>query len=135
MCLKPFLSLQHASSPLPYRVNVTFIDKKGVSHPASGVTGTNLVRVAQAADVELEGACECSLACSTCHVILEPKVYDALPPPNEDEEDLLDLAFGLTPTSRLGCQLLLEKKLENAKITLPRATRNLYVDGHVPKPH
>jgi ferredoxin len=66
---------------------------------------------------------------------LEPKVYDALPPPNEDEEDLLDLAFGLTPTSRLGCQILLDKKLENAKITLPRATRNLYVDGHVPKPH
>ena len=97
--------------------------------------GTNLVRVAQAADIELEGACECSLACSTCHVILEPKVYDALPPPNEDEEDLLDLAFGLTPTSRLGCQIFLDKNIENAKIKLPRATRNLYVDGHVPKPH
>ena len=66
---------------------------------------------------------------------MESKVYDALPPPNEDEEDLLDLAFGLTPTSRLGCQVLLGKTIEGAKITLPRATRNLYVDGHVPKPH
>ena len=114
---------------------MTFIDKKGVSHPASGAEGANLVRVAHAADIELEGACECSLACSTCHVILEPAVYDALPPPSEDEEDLLDLAFGLTPTSRLGCQVKLGSVVDGAKITLPRATRNLYVDGHVPKPH
>ncbi len=56
-------------------------------------------------DVELEGACEASLACSTCHVILPKKIYDNLTPPVDEEEDLLDLAFGLTPTSRLGCQV------------------------------
>lgn len=60
--------------------------------------GQNLLRVAQKNDVELEGACECSIACSTCHVILEPEFYDSLEEACEDEEDMLDMAFGLTET-------------------------------------
>ena len=55
--------------------------------------------------MELEGACEASLACSTCHVILPQDIYNELEPAEDDEEDLLDLAFGLTTTSRLGCQV------------------------------
>ena len=119
----------------PRSFTVTFVDKRGAETVATGAAGTNLVRLAHAFGVELEGACECSLACSTCHVILEPRVYDALPPGGEDEEDLLDLAFGLTPTSRLGCQVLLGPAVAGARIKLPKATRNMYVDGHVPKPH
>ena len=53
--------------------------------------------------MDLEGACEASLACSTCHVILEEGIYEGLPEAEEEEEDLLDLAYGLTYTSRLGC--------------------------------
>ena len=116
-------------------MTLAFVDKDGKRTPAQGRVGENLVHLAHAAGVELEGACECSLACSTCHVILEARVYDALPPPGEDEDDLLDLAFGLTPTSRLGCQVLLGDALEGARVQLPKATRNMYVDGHVPKPH
>ncbi len=116
-------------------MTVTFVDKSGAGRSVSGPAGQNLVRLAHAHGVELEGACECSLACSTCHVILEPRVYAALPPPGEDEEDLLDLAVGLTPTSRLGCQLALGPELAGARVQLPSATRNFYVDGHVPKPH
>ena len=56
------------------------------------------MRVAHAHGVELEGACECSLACSTCHVVLEERHYASLAPPHDEEEDLLDLAFGLTAT-------------------------------------
>lgn len=97
--------------------------------------GQNIVHLAHEKDVELEGACECSLACSTCHVILESNVYDALEPPSPEEEDLLDLAFGLTATSRLACQVKLSTDCEGAKIKLPAATRNFYVDGHKPKPH
>lgn len=78
--------------------------------------------------VDLEGACEGSIACSTCHVILEPSVFDELPMPSEEEEDMLDLAFGLTETSRLGCQVHLEEKHDGMTITLPAATRNMYVD-------
>ena len=78
-------------------VRVTFV-KKGVETPCQGLEGENLVHLAHANGVELEGACECSLACSTCHVILQPAAFGALPAAGEEEEDLLDLAFGLTPT-------------------------------------
>lgn len=91
--------------------------------------------MAHANDVDLEGACDGACACSTCHVVLEKNVYDDLPAATEEEEDMLDLAFGLTETSRLGCQVKLEEKHDGISIRLPSATRNLYVDGHVPKPH
>jgi ferredoxin len=98
--------------------------------------GSNLMRVAHANNIELEGACEGVCACSTCHVILESKIYDSLPEASEIEEDMLDQAFGLTSTSRLGCQIKLNKKdHDNMLIKIPSATRNFYVDGHVPKPH
>ena len=68
-----------------------------------GREGESLLQVAQNNGVDLEGACESSLACSTCHVILDPKVFESLDEACEEEEDLLDLAYGLTHTSRLGC--------------------------------
>ena len=61
--------------------------------------------IAHEYDIDLEGACEGSIACSTCHVILSPEHYDLLPEPSDDENDMLDMAFGLTDTSRLGCQV------------------------------
>ena len=86
-----------AKVPNAQPVAFTFV-KKGVSTRVSGLEGDNLVHVAHEAGVELEGACACSLACSTCHVILEAGVYNQLDAAGEEEEDLLDLAFGLTPT-------------------------------------
>ena len=67
------------------------------------------------------GACDGSLACSTCHVILSQEVYDSLPPPEEEELDMLDLAFDLTDTSRLGCQIKLDKSLEGMVAKVPGA--------------
>jgi len=75
------------------------------------------------------GACEGSVACSTCHVILPPEHYDLLPEPEDDENDMLDMAFGLTDTSRLGCQVKLTRELDGLTATLPSATRNMFVDG------
>lgn len=74
-------------------------------------------------------------ACSTCHLILPQTVFDALPEPSEDEDDMLDMAYGLTETSRLGCQITVTKEMEGLELQMPKATRNFYVDGHVPKPH
>lgn len=85
--------------------------------------------------LSLVGACEGSIACSTCHVILEPDVYDALPEPSDDENDMLDLAFALTDTSRLGCQVLVTKEMDGTEIRLPSATRNMFVDGKKPTHH
>ncbi|ULT93229.1 hypothetical protein L3Y34_003014 [Caenorhabditis briggsae] len=83
----------------------------------------------------MEGACEASLACSTCHVYVDPAFSDKLPEPLEEEDDMLDMAPALKDNSRLGCQIVLTKELDGITVTLPTMTRNFYVDGHVPKPH
>ncbi|GLH07448.1 Adrenodoxin-like protein, mitochondrial [Gryllus bimaculatus] len=82
-----------------------------------------------------QGACEASLACTTCHVYVKQEYFDKLPEADEVEDDLLDLAPFLKPTSRLGCQIILKKEYEGMEVTLPQATRNFYVDGHKPEPH
>lgn len=87
--------------------------------------GSNLLDIAHNNDIELEGACEGSLACSTCHVILPEEFYDKLGEPSDEENDMLDLAFGLTETSRLGCQVIMTKELDGMEVEIPRATRNL----------
>ena len=119
-------------------VSVTFVLKDKTERLIVGREGQNLLRLAQQHDIELEGACEGVCACSTCHLILEDDAYDEiedLAPLTDDEEDMLDLAFQLTPTSRLGCQIVLTPAMEGLKVELPAATRNFYVDGHVPQPH
>lgn len=90
--------------------------------------GISLLEVAHKNDISLEGACEGSLACSTCHVVVDEEFYDKLPAATEDEEDMLDLAFGLTHTSRLGCQIKITDALDGIKVSLPSATRNMMVD-------
>uniref|UniRef100_A0A8C0J3I4 Ferredoxin-2, mitochondrial n=4 Tax=Durocryptodira TaxID=1579337 RepID=A0A8C0J3I4_CHEAB len=124
------------TTPLPAsRVNVVFIDRSGHRIPVQGRVGEDVLHLAQRHDIELEGACEASLACSTCHVYVSQELLDKLPVPDEREEDMLDLAPQLQENSRLGCQIILTKELEGAEFTLPKITRNFYVDGHVPKPH
>eukprot|EP00928_Gymnodinium_smaydae_P028158 TRINITY_DN2154_c0_g3_i1.p2 TRINITY_DN2154_c0_g3~~TRINITY_DN2154_c0_g3_i1.p2 ORF type:complete len:200 (-),score=46.17 TRINITY_DN2154_c0_g3_i1:56-655(-) len=105
--------------------------RKTVSVP-SGVT---VLEAAHMNGIDLEGACEASLACSTCHVILATETFEAVGEACETEEDLLDLAPCLTPTSRLGCQITVDARLRGAVVTLPPMTLNFYVDGHVPQPH
>lgn len=89
--------------------------------------GTTVLEAAHSNGIALEGACEGSLACSTCHVILEENYYSKLEEPSEDEEDMLDMAFGLTTTSRLGCQVSITKDLEGATFKIPSKTRNTKV--------
>uniref|UniRef100_A0A803NTA3 2Fe-2S ferredoxin-type domain-containing protein n=1 Tax=Cannabis sativa TaxID=3483 RepID=A0A803NTA3_CANSA len=83
-----------------------------------------------------DGACEGSLACSTCHVIvMDMEYYNKLEEPTDEENDMLDLAFALTETSRLGCQVIAKPELDGVRLAIPAATRNFAVDGYVPKPH
>ncbi|OUS45675.1 2Fe-2S ferredoxin-type domain-containing protein, partial [Ostreococcus tauri] len=118
-------------------IAVTFIDRDGVTVPARAVIGENLLDAAHARGVELEGACEGSLACSTCHVVFDSEdVFASLPEACDDENDMLDLAYGLTATSRLGCQVIATRgAMEGCVVRVPRATRNFAVDGFKPKPH
>jgi ferredoxin len=109
----------------PTRRKVTFIDKEGQEHTFLVADGDNLLDIAQANDLEMEGACGGSCACSTCHVIVESDHYNVMEEPSDDENDMLDLAFGLTDTSRLGCQVHMSKELDGLVVKLPRMTRNL----------
>lgn len=106
---------------------ITFIGVDGQETTIEAPEGLSILEVAHQNNIDLEGACEGSLACSTCHVIVEPDWYDVLPEAAEEEEDMLDLAFGLTSTSRLGCQIILRAELDGIRVRLPKATRNMRV--------
>lgn len=116
-------------------VNVIFVNKSGVKKHIRGKVGDNLMYLAHRHDIEMEGACEASLACTTCHCYVQGDFLSKLTPPEEKEDDLLDLAPFLKENSRLGCQIILTKELNGIEVHLPKATRNFYVDGHTPKPH
>lgn len=109
-------------------ITLHFINKDGTKTTVEAPVGLSVLEVAHQNDIDLEGACEGSLACSTCHVIVEEEFYDQLKEPTEDEEDMLDLAFGLTATSRLGCQIILTPEMDGMTLKLPNATRNMMVD-------
>ena len=89
-----------------------------------GQAGQRLLDVAWAAGQPLEGACEGVMACSTCHVIVDPQDFALLPPASEEEEDLLDIAAHVRRTSRLACQILLTDDLESLSVRVPPAARN-----------
>jgi len=103
---------------------MTFIERNGNPREVEAPLGLSVLEIAHKHDVDIEGACEGSLACSTCHVIVDKVWFKKLESPTEDEEDMLDLAFGLTQTSRLGCQIVMTDELDGLVVKLPAATRN-----------
>jgi 2Fe-2S ferredoxin len=102
---------------------MTFIERDGTRREVEAPLGLSVLEVAHKHDVDVEGACEGSLACSTCHVIVDPTWFGKLPKPTEDEEDMLDLAFGLEKTSRLGCQIVITEALDGLTVKLPSSVR------------
>ncbi|MGL4371965.1 MAG: ferredoxin family 2Fe-2S iron-sulfur cluster binding protein [Alphaproteobacteria bacterium] len=106
---------------------MTFIHKDGSRLEVEAPVGLSVLEIAHQNKIDLEGACEGSLACSTCHVVVSPEWYELLGEASEDEDDMLDLAFGLTQTSRLGCQIIISPELDGLVVSLPSATRNMMV--------
>ena len=104
---------------------MTFIDKDGNRKEVEAPLGLSVLEIAQRNGIDMEGACEGSMACSTCHVIVDKAWFDRLEEASEDEEDMLDLAFGLTATSRLGCQIVITEALDGLTVTLPAETHNM----------
>jgi len=103
---------------------LVFIEPDGTRKDVDAPLGLSVLEIAHRNDIDIEGACEGSLACSTCHVIVDPNWFNRLEEPSEDEEDMLDLAFGLTPTSRLGCQIIITEDLDGLTVTVPAETFN-----------
>src|SRR5258708_20002136 len=104
---------------------MTFIERDGTRREVDAPLGASVLQVARRHDIDIEGACEGSLACSTCHVIVDAEWYDLLKEASEDEDDMLDLAFNLTQTSRLGCQIAIIEYLDGFPAPLPPAPLNL----------
>ncbi len=107
-------------------VKVIFIQPDGKTIvEAVGAVGDSLLDVAHAHNIDIEGACESSMACSTCHLVVDEDDFKKLPAACEEEEDMLDLTHGLRPTSRLGCQIILTSELDGIRVHVPAETRNM----------
>jgi 2Fe-2S ferredoxin len=97
------------------------------------MTGMTLTDVAKFGDGDgadnlgesIECACAGIMACSTCHVVVDPEWFDLVGEPSESEQDMLDLAYAPRRTSRLGCQIELEEDMDGMVIRLPRGANNL----------
>lgn len=103
---------------------MVFIERDGTRREVEAALGLSVLEIAHRHGVDIEGACEGSLACSTCHVIVDGSWYGKLAEATEDEEDMLDLAFDLQETSRLGCQLIMTDALDGLVVKLPSGSRN-----------
>ncbi|XP_008787614.1 2Fe-2S ferredoxin-like isoform X2 [Phoenix dactylifera] len=135
-CTTTIDNIHEEGSEQKETISVTFVDKDGEEKLIKVPIGMSMLEAAHQNDIDLEGACEGSLACSTCHVIImDVDYYKKLEEPTDEENDMLDLAFGLTETSRLGCQVIAKPELDGMRLALPAATRNFAVDGYKPKPH
>ncbi len=107
---------------------MVFLEQDGTRKEVDAPLGLSVMEIAHLHSIDIEGACEGSLACSTCHVIVEPAWFGRLETASEDEEDMLDLAFGLEETSRLGCQIVMTEELDGLTVKLPAETRNMLFD-------
>jgi 2Fe-2S ferredoxin len=107
---------------------MVFVERDGNRKEVEAPLGLSVLEIAHRNNVDIEGACEGSMACSTCHVIVDAAWYAKLNEASEDEEDMLDLAFGLTATSRLGCQIIITEELDGLTVKLPAETHNMLLD-------
>jgi len=99
-------------------VRITVVTSHG-SSDIDAPLGETLMDIALEHDLDMECACEGQLACSTCHVYVHDDYFDRLPEMTEEEEDMLDLAWGLEDNSRLGCQIKMTKELDGLVVTIP----------------
>lgn len=104
-------------------IRVRFVGTDGAVSEVAGQAGESLLKLGQADGQPLEGTCEGQMACSTCHVIVDPADFCRLPSASEEEEDMLDLAIGATRTSRLACQIRLTPELDGLTVRMPEGAR------------
>jgi len=126
-------SKSSAASGKP-KVKITFeaTDGSGDKETVTATVGDSLLDVAHDNDIELEGACGGEMACSTCHLILPLDVFKRLPKAKEEEEDMLDLALGLTKTSRLGCQVIVDASMDGMVVKVPSEFNNMQSSASSP---
>ena len=96
-----------------------FVNSEGTEKSVEAENGLSVMEIARDNDLEIEGTCGGSISCCTCHVIIDKDWFPIVGGPNPDEEDMLDLAVGLQPTSRLSCQIEVTNELDGLRMTIP----------------
>ena len=99
--------------------NINFKLRNGELKKIDAEDGLTLMEVARDNDLGIEGTCGGSISCCTCHVVIEKDWFSKVGPANPDEEDMLDLAVDLQPTSRLGCQIEVTPQLNGLIVNIP----------------
>ena len=99
--------------------NINFNLRNGELKKIDAEDGLTLMEVARDNDLGIEGTCGGSISCCTCHVVIEKDWFVKVGPANPDEEDMLDLAVDLQPTSRLGCQIEVTPELNGLIVNIP----------------
>ncbi|XDZ64994.1 2Fe-2S iron-sulfur cluster-binding protein [Alphaproteobacteria bacterium LSUCC0684] len=99
--------------------SITFVKRDGSEETIEAAAGLSVMEIGRDNGIGIEGTCGGSLSCATCHVVVDAAWVEATGKPSLDEEDMLDLAFGLEETSRLGCQITLTEELDGLKVRLP----------------
>jgi 2Fe-2S ferredoxin len=99
--------------------NINFKLRNGETKEIDAEDGLTLMEVARDNDLGIEGTCGGSISCCTCHVVIEKDWFVKVGPANPDEEDMLDLAVDLQPTSRLGCQIEVTPELDGLIVNIP----------------
>ena len=99
--------------------NIIFMTPDGREHTVTVDDGVTLMEAGRDANLGIEGTCGGCLSCATCHVIVDPDWYAKTGAPTEDEEDMLDLAFSISETSRLGCQITVSAELDGLRVKVP----------------
>jgi ferredoxin len=105
---------------------IRFVSADGNSvSEVKGKAGERLLDIAQTDGQPLEGTCEGQMACSTCHVHVDPEDFPKLPPAQEMEDDMLDLAADVSRYSRLACQIWLSEELDSLTVRIPGSVHNM----------
>uniref|UniRef100_A0A8C5TC82 2Fe-2S ferredoxin-type domain-containing protein n=1 Tax=Malurus cyaneus samueli TaxID=2593467 RepID=A0A8C5TC82_9PASS len=113
-----FANLSYSSED---QVTVHFINRDGEKLTTTAKEGQSLLEVVVNQNLAIDGfgACEGTLACSTCHLIFDKEAFQKLDAISDEELDMLDLAYGLTDTSRLGCQVHVKKSMDGVTVRVP----------------
>uniref|UniRef100_A0A8D2PCQ0 2Fe-2S ferredoxin-type domain-containing protein n=1 Tax=Zosterops lateralis melanops TaxID=1220523 RepID=A0A8D2PCQ0_ZOSLA len=113
-----FANLSYSSKD---QVTIHFINRDGERLTTTAKEGESLLEVVVNHNLAIDGfgACEGTLACSTCHLIFDKDAFQKLDAISDEELDMLDLAYGLTDTSRLGCQVCVKKWMDGLTVRVP----------------
>ncbi|XP_077163453.1 adrenodoxin-like [Paroedura picta] len=117
------------------RIRINFINRDGEKFSATAKEGESLLEVVVNQNLSFDGfgACEGALACSTCHLIFDGSTFPQLDPVTAEELDMLDLAYGLTDTSRLGCQVHVKKWMDGLTVQVPMEVSDIRKELEVEK--